>query len=51
MAASRIIVQGIKGSRGPLQILPGLILHSRGAQFTPEAEGILRDGQPWRLRG
>jgi hypothetical protein len=27
------------------------MLHSRGAQFTPEAEGILRDGQPWRLRG
>jgi tRNA1(Val) A37 N6-methylase TrmN6 len=51
MAASRIIVQGVKGSRGPLQILPGLVLHSRGAQFTPEAEGILRDGRPWRLRG
>src|SRR5262245_1540514 len=51
MAASRIIVQGVKGSRGPFQILPGLVLHSRGAQFTPEAEGILRDGQPWRLHG
>ena len=49
MPASRIIVQGIKGSRAPLQILPGLVLHSRGAQFAPEAEGILRHGQPWRL--
>src|SRR5262245_32293605 len=51
MAASRVVVQGVKGSRGPLQILPGLVLHSRGAQFTPQAEGILRDGQPWRLHG
>jgi tRNA1(Val) A37 N6-methylase TrmN6 len=51
MAASRVVVQGVKGSRGPLQILPGLVLHTRGAQFTPQAEGILRDGHPWRLRG
>jgi tRNA1(Val) A37 N6-methylase TrmN6 len=51
MAASRVVVQGVKGSRGPLRILPGLVLHGRGAQFTPQAEAILRDGQPWRLRG
>ena len=49
MAASRVVVQGIKGSRGPLRILPGLVLHGRAAQFTPQAERILRDGQPWRL--
>jgi len=51
IAASRVVVQGVKGTRGPLQILPGFVLHSRGAQFTPQAECILRDGQPWRLRG
>ena len=50
MAASRIIVQGVKGARGPLQLLPGLVLHSAGSQFTPEAEAILRDGLAWRLR-
>ncbi len=50
MAASRIIVQGVKGSKGPLQLLPGLVLHSSGSQFTPEAEAILRDGLAWRLR-
>lgn len=50
MAASRIIVQGVKGSRAPLQLLPGLVLHSAGAQFTTEAEAILRDGLAWRLR-
>jgi len=51
MAASRVVVQGVKGSRGPLRILPGLVLHGHGAQFTPQAEGILRDSQPWRVRG
>ncbi len=50
MAASRVIVQGIKGARGPLQLLPGLVLHTAGSQFTPEAEAILRDGLAWRLR-
>jgi tRNA1(Val) A37 N6-methylase TrmN6 len=50
MAASRVIVQGVKGARGPMQLLPGLILHSAGSQFTPEAEAILRDGLAWRLR-
>ncbi|HEY7750550.1 MAG TPA: methyltransferase [Aestuariivirgaceae bacterium] len=50
MAASRVIVQGIKGSRAPLQLLPGLILHASGNNFTPAAEAILRDGMAWRLR-
>jgi tRNA1(Val) A37 N6-methylase TrmN6 len=50
MAASRVIVQGVKGSKAPLQLLPGLVLHSAGNQFTPEAEAILRDGLAWRLR-
>lgn len=50
MAASRVIVQGLKGSRAPLQLLPGLVLHAAGNQFTPDAEAILRDGLAWRLR-
>ena len=50
MAASRVIVQGIKGAKGPLQLLPGLVLHTAGSQFTPEADAILRDGLAWRLR-
>jgi tRNA1(Val) A37 N6-methylase TrmN6 len=50
MAATRIIVQGVKGTKGPMQLLPGLILHTSGAQFTPEADAILRDGMAWRLR-
>ena len=43
-SASRIIVHGIKGSRAPLQILPGLVLHRDGHEFQPRAEAILRDG-------
>jgi len=50
MAATRVIVQGVKNSKGPLQLLPGLVLHSDGNQFTPEANAILRDGMAWQLR-
>lgn len=49
-AASRIIVQGVKGSKAPMQLLPGLVLHDNSSQFTPEAEAILRHGMAWRLR-
>ena len=49
-AASRVIVQGVKGSKAPMQLLPGLVLHDDSSQFTPEAEAILRDGMAWRLR-
>jgi tRNA1(Val) A37 N6-methylase TrmN6 len=49
-AASRVIVQGIKGSKAPMQLLPGLVLHDKTNSFTPEAEAILRDGMAWRLR-
>ncbi len=48
--ASRLIVQGVKGSRAPLQLLPGMILHGEGSAFTPEAEAILRHGTAWPLR-
>ena len=50
MAASRVIVQGVKGSKAPMQIYPGLILHTDTNAFTPEAEAILRDGMAWRFR-
>lgn len=48
--ASRVVVQGVKGSKAPLQIYPGLMLHTEGNAFTPEAESILRDGMAWRIR-
>lgn len=48
--ASRIIVQGVKGSRAPMQLLPGMILHSEDNNFTPDAEAVLREGATWALR-
>ena len=39
--AHRIIVRGIKGSRAPLRILPGLMLHD-GAGFAPLVEALHR---------
>ena len=50
LAATRIIVQGVKGSRAPIQLLPGLVLHGDDGKFTPAAEAILREGAPWRMR-
>ena len=49
-AASRVMVQGVKGSKAPMQLLPGLILHESDNSFTPDAEAVLRDGAAWRLR-
>lgn len=48
-AAIRVIVQCIKGSRAPLTLLPGFVLHDQGNAFTPAAQAILRDGAALRL--
>ena len=42
-AARRVLVQGSKGSGGPLRLLPGLVLHEAGGSYTPAAEAVLRD--------
>ena len=42
--ASRVIVQGTKGSRAPLRLLPGLVLHNPDQGFRPEVEAVLRHG-------
>jgi tRNA1(Val) A37 N6-methylase TrmN6 len=42
--AQRVLVQGIKGSRAPLQLRAGLILHDTGHGFRPEVDAILRAG-------
>lgn len=43
-AASRIIVQARKGSRAPLRLLPGLVLHGPDGAYTARAESVLREG-------
>lgn len=42
--AVRILVQGRKGSRAPLRLLSGLVLHEDGNRFRPEVANILRQG-------
>lgn len=44
--AIRVIVDGIKGSRAPLTIKQGLVLHGEGNAFLPEIDAILRRGAP-----
>ena len=43
-AARLLLVQGVKGGRGALRLLPGMVLHRPDGGFTPEAEAILRAG-------
>jgi tRNA1(Val) A37 N6-methylase TrmN6 len=41
-AAIRLIISGVKGSKAPLRILPGLTLHEASGAFTPLAAAIHR---------
>lgn len=43
-AAIRVLVTGTKGSRAPLSLREGFVLHDAGHDFTPKAAGILRHG-------
>ncbi|MTI45133.1 tRNA1(Val) A37 N6-methylase TrmN6 [Roseibium hamelinense] len=42
--ATRILIRAIRGSRAPLQLLPGLVLHGESSDFLPDAKAVLRDG-------
>jgi tRNA1(Val) A37 N6-methylase TrmN6 len=48
--ASRVLVSAIKGSRAPLELRPGLVLHNADHSFRPDVEAILRHGAPLALR-
>lgn len=43
--AIRVLASGIKGSRGPLRLMPGLVLHDEGGRFSPAAERAMRAGE------
>ncbi|GAB4369078.1 MAG: methyltransferase [Kiloniellaceae bacterium] len=43
--AKRVLVQGRKGSGGPLRLLAGLALHDAAGGFTAAAEAVLRDAR------
>jgi tRNA1(Val) A37 N6-methylase TrmN6 len=43
--AIRVLVRASKGSRGPLALLPGLLLNDENGRPTEEAEAVLRGGE------
>jgi tRNA1(Val) A37 N6-methylase TrmN6 len=47
--AARILLRGVKGSKGPFTLLPPLVLHEADGKFTAEADAIHRGerGLPW----
>ena len=47
--AKRLLIQGRKGGRGALSLLPGLVLHDEGGHFSPAAEAVLRHAKPLHL--
>ena len=47
--AKRILVSARAGSRGPLRLLPGLVLHDAAGRYTPAAEAVLRHGEALAL--
>lgn len=42
--AKRVIVRAIKGSKAPLVLDPGVVLHQAGNAYVPAIEAVLRDG-------
>jgi tRNA1Val (adenine37-N6)-methyltransferase len=52
LPAKRLILQGTKGSKASLKLLPGLVLHEgAGNGFTTQASRILKDGYHLDLKG
>lgn len=49
--ARRVIIGGILGSRAPLRLLSGLVLHDSDDRPSARADAILRDGAPLDLWG
>jgi FkbM family methyltransferase len=42
--AIRVIVEGVKGSRAPVSIKAGLVLHGSDGKFLPGVQDVLRNG-------
>lgn len=49
-SAKLVLVQGVKGGRTPLRLLPGLILHRGEGGYTVESDAILRGGTALTMR-
>ena len=48
-AAKLVLLQGLKGARGPARLAAGLVLHEPSGAFTQATQAILRDGAPLTL--
>jgi tRNA1(Val) A37 N6-methylase TrmN6 len=42
--AKRVIVRAVKGSKAPLTLTPGLVLHQADGSYLPEIDAVLRSG-------
>jgi len=40
--SKRVIIQGIRGSKAPINLLPGMVLHEADGAYTNEANAVLR---------
>lgn len=49
--ARRVIVHAVKGSRAPLVLTPGLVLHGASGAYTRAADAILRGGTALAVDG
>ena len=43
-AAKRVILRVRAGSKAPLQLVPGFVLHERDGRYTQQVDAILREG-------
>jgi tRNA1(Val) A37 N6-methylase TrmN6 len=43
-ACKLVLLQGVRGGKGPTRLLPGLVLHTQGSAYTEAAEEVLRGG-------
>lgn len=41
-AAGRVLVSGVRDSRAPLSLMPGIVLHRAGGGYSAEVEAVLR---------
>ncbi len=44
-APKLVLLQGVRGGRGPTRLLPGLVLHAPEGGYTDAAEAVLRGGK------
>lgn len=49
--AARVLVQAVKGSKAPMRLAQGLVLHEDDGSHTVEAEAVLRHAAPLPLQG